>query len=297
MSNLSNSVLVVITRLSGLVLNKLGISVSLMSLLLGADLPSDDSDSDFVEESVSESGGESPLSSKRSPRNSKNANVTSAIREAKIERIFSEMKSESVEASRPAESFVNGGEFWDLINKPCEAPPKDTSLSHVMYQIGQLSNTVPEQTSDFSRYKQRSSSSNLPSVSSLLASVDNQFIEITEEAKFAGKTVMLTRKVLATSSDAKRWLKKQESKPTKQETAAPLDSYLDSFVNAKRARTVNSMEKSAGDWSQFKDERNLQESLELERRKGFLDRQAFLSKVDATETEKAREAKRSRLLD
>ena len=267
-----------------------------MSFLLGADLPSDDSDSDYEEESVSDSGDESPSVSKRMQRGDKNGNVTNAIREAKIDRIFNEMQDESVNAGRPAETFIVGGEFWDLLSKPCEAPPKDSSLDKVMFQIGQLSNTVDEST-DFSKYKNRSKSSQIPSVSSLIASVDNQFIEISEEATFAGKTVVLTRKVPATSVEAKRWLKKQETKPVKLETAAPLDSYLDSFVNAKRARTVNSMEKSAGDWSQFKDERNLQESLELERRKGYLDRQAFLSKVDATETEKAREIKRARLLE
>lgn len=267
-----------------------------MSFLLGADLPSDDSDSDYEEESVSDSGDESPSASKRLQRGDKNGNVTNAIREAKIDRIFNEMQDESVNAGRPAETFIVGGEFWDLLSKPCEAPPKDTSLDKVMFQIGQLSNIVDEST-DFSKYKNRSKSSQIPSVSSLIASVDNQFIEISEEATFAGKTVVLTRKVPATSVEAKRWLKKQETKPVKLETAAPLDSYLDSFVNAKRARTVNSMEKSAGDWSQFKDERNLQESLELERRKGYLDRQAFLSKVDATETEKAREIKRARLLE
>ena len=68
-------------------------------------------------------------------------------------------------------------------------------------------------------------------------------------------------------------------------------------VNPKRAKTVNSMDKSAADWSGFKDERNLQETLQQERKKGYLDRQAFLAKVDAVEAEKIRDAKRPRLQD
>ena len=115
-----------------------------MSLLLGADLPSDESDSDFSDESGS-------VESPRSVRTKRTSTVETAVREAKIDRIFRETKAESFEAAKPTENFTLIGEFWELFNLPTGKPFKNTSLDHLNFQVNQISNSVESETIDFSK--------------------------------------------------------------------------------------------------------------------------------------------------
>jgi hypothetical protein len=259
--------------------------------ILGADLPSDDSDSDFEERmsELSEGDIEIETSEKRVIDQ-----MSSSIRGAKLDRIFDETKKTALLAAIPSEKFVIGGdELWSLFNNKAPKRVKNTSLDHLMFQLNQISNSSESPQPDFRTYKRREPSGSV-SVSSLLARVDSQFVEISEEVVFAGNKMVMKRKIPAASAEAIRFMKQQAVKASAPEPDQ-LDSYLGSFVYAKKARLVNSMDKSSADWNRFKDDKNLQDSLELERKKGFLDKRGFLSKVDAEIAEKVREAKRPRL--
>ena len=251
------------------------------NLLLGIDLPSSDSDSEFEDMSEGSSSSEEfEISGKR---------IDDFGRVARTERIFEEMHKDAISSGQSKQSFVLGGEFWLLINRPSPPPPKDRSIQGLQHQLDLLSNSC-DIVQDISKFRNRGfNSKDFVNVGKLRNAVDSEMIEITEEAVFAGKKVILKKKISANSEQAKKWLKKQ-AKLSETTGAASLDNYLS---QVRKTKQVNSMDKTAVDWSKYKDERNI--DLAEERQKGLLDKVGFLTKVSISVEDQRRDAKRRKM--
>ena len=261
-----------------------------MSTLLGPDLPSDDDlDSDYEQsEHASDSSSSCEVDQPGESKTDRDS-LKQTLRVAKAEKLFAEMHQASLHRAHPKEASVLGGDLWELFNRPAEPPQKDPSLNFVLHQLDiGIGRASSEPETDMKAFKIRERSSHQTDISALLNAVDSEFIEVTEEAVFAGKTVSLMKKVSIHSEEAKRWLKKQQNKQVQKTGSSGLDSYLQSI---RKSKTLNSMEKSAFDWKNFKDEH----SLDFEKHREFLDRQIFLGKVGAKTDDKVREAKRAKI--
>ena len=241
---------------------------------LDAMVSDDEDDSSYVSSSGSESS-ESEMSEVSNSREAKKA-VKAEVIKARAARVFEEMQAEEASMKKlPA----SADDMYKVFNSRFERPPKDTSAEGVFKRID-LEHPVAsaEELDDFKRYKRRETSAEstylkrrLPE---LLQAVEHEFVEVEEDGIFAGQVVKLKRKVSVHSEEAQRFLKRQKRKPGEQVSA--LDSYLESM----KVKTVNTMGKTAADWSQFKETQGLSRDLEVERKRGYLVDQAFLAKVN-----------------
>lgn len=115
-------------------------------------------------------------------------------------------------------------------------------------------------------------------------------VAITKVFDFAGEEVRVTKEVDATSEEAQLFLKKQEQKvagstshPTVSGVKRPsggMTSLLGKIHGKKQK--LSTLEKSKLDWENFKEEEGIGDELAIHNRgkEGYLERQAFLERVD-----------------
>ncbi|XP_054856906.1 craniofacial development protein 1 [Eublepharis macularius] len=129
-------------------------------------------------------------------------------------------------------------------------------------------------------------------------------VAITEVFDFAGEEVRITKEVDVSSKEAQIFLKKQEQKaaspvshPTGSGVKRPggLNSLLGKLGTKKQK--MSTLEKSKLDWEHFKEEEGIGEELAIHNRgkEGYLDRKAFLERVDHRQFEIERDIRLSNM--
>ncbi|XP_077787941.1 craniofacial development protein 1 isoform X2 [Podarcis muralis] len=129
-------------------------------------------------------------------------------------------------------------------------------------------------------------------------------VAITKVFDFAGEEVRVTKEVDATSEEARFFLKQQEQKtvvpassPTVSGVKRPsgMNSLLGK-IGAKKQK-LSTLEKSKLDWETFKEEEGIGEELAIHNRgkEGYLERKAFLERVDHRQFEHEREIRLSNM--
>ena len=120
-------------------------------------------------------------------------------------------------------------------------------------------------------------------------------VTVTEQRRFAGKTVTVQREVDANSKEAKAAAAGggpggEDGAPTAAaKKKAGLDAVLESLMQAKK---VTVLDKSRLDWKDFKKtDDTVDEELAAHKRSGttYLEKQAFLGRADVAEYEKERD--------
>ncbi|XP_027762663.1 craniofacial development protein 1 [Empidonax traillii] len=134
---------------------------------------------------------------------------------------------------------------------------------------------------------------------------DSGKVTITKTFDFAGEEVKVTKEVDSNSKEAKSFLKQQE----KLQSAAPASlptvsgvkrpsgmSSLLGKIGAKKPK-MSTLEKSKLDWETFKEEEGIVEELAIHNRgkDGYIERKAFLERVDHRQFEIERDLRLSRM--
>ncbi|KFP00009.1 Craniofacial development protein 1, partial [Calypte anna] len=134
---------------------------------------------------------------------------------------------------------------------------------------------------------------------------DSGKVTITKVFDFAGEEVRVTKEVDSTSKEAKAFLKHQE----KQQAAAPASlptvsgvkrpsgmSSLLGKIGSKKQK-MSTLEKSKLDWESFKEEEGIVEELAIHNRgkDGYIEKKAFLERVDHRQFEIERDLRLSRM--
>ncbi|KAM8983630.1 craniofacial development protein 1 isoform 1-T1 [Ara ararauna] len=134
---------------------------------------------------------------------------------------------------------------------------------------------------------------------------DSGKVTITKMFDFAGEEVRVTKEVDSTSKEAKAFLKQQE----KWQSAAPASlptvsgvkrpsgmSSLLGKIGSKKQK-MSTLEKSKLDWESFKEEEGIVEELAIHNRgkDGYIERKAFLERVDHRQFEIERDLRLSRM--
>ncbi|XP_032556892.1 craniofacial development protein 1 [Chiroxiphia lanceolata] len=134
---------------------------------------------------------------------------------------------------------------------------------------------------------------------------DSGKVTITKTFDFAGEEVKVTKEVDSNSKEAKSFLKQQE----KLQSAAPASlptvsgvkrpsgmSSLLGKIGAKKQK-MSTLEKSKLDWENFKEEEGIVEELAIHNRgkDGYIERKAFLERVDHRQFEIERDIRLSRM--
>ncbi|KFV66378.1 Craniofacial development protein 1, partial [Dryobates pubescens] len=134
---------------------------------------------------------------------------------------------------------------------------------------------------------------------------DSGTVTITKVFDFAGEEVRVTKEVDSTSKEAKSFLKQQEkwqpaapaSLPTGSGVKRPSGmSSLLGKINSKKQK-MSTLEKSKLDWENFKEEEGIVEELAIHNRgkDGYIERKAFLERVDHRQFEIERDIRLSRM--
>ncbi|KAM7100739.1 craniofacial development protein 1 [Ciconia maguari] len=133
---------------------------------------------------------------------------------------------------------------------------------------------------------------------------DSGKVTITKVFDFAGEEVRVTKEVDSTSKEAKSFLKQQEkwqsapaSLPTVSGVKRPSGmSSLLGKIGSKKQK-MSTLEKSKLDWENFKEEEGIVEELAIHNRgkDGYIERKAFLERVDHRQFEIERDIRLSRM--
>ncbi|XP_025055530.1 craniofacial development protein 1 [Alligator sinensis] len=136
---------------------------------------------------------------------------------------------------------------------------------------------------------------------------DIEKVTITKVFDFAGEEVRVTKEVDAASKEAKSFLEQQEKEKTQTAIPASLPtvsgvkrpSGMNSLLGkiGSKKQKMNTLEKSRLDWENFKDEQGIGEELAIHNRgkEGYIERKAFLDRVDHRQFEIERDIRLSRM--
>jgi hypothetical protein len=124
------------------------------------------------------------------------------------------------------------------------------------------------------------------------SSITEEYITIKRVYRFAGKTTVEEKQVVASSAEGKAYIADQnakreqsnEHKPTATNKATRVvkrkKSTLIEELEAGKAKKVNTLEKSRLDWLGFVDEEGIRDDLKRHNKGGYLHKQDFLARVD-----------------
>ncbi|KAM4639461.1 craniofacial development protein 1 isoform 2-T2 [Amazona ochrocephala] len=134
---------------------------------------------------------------------------------------------------------------------------------------------------------------------------DSGKVTITKMFDFAGEEVRVTKEVDSTSKEAKAFLKQQEKWQSGAPTSLPTvsgvkrPSGMSSLLGkiGSKKQKMSTLEKSKLDWESFKEEEGIVEELAIHNRgkDGYIERKAFLERVDHRQFEIERDLRLSRM--
>ncbi|XP_032709836.1 craniofacial development protein 1 [Lontra canadensis] len=158
--------------------------------------------------------------------------------------------------------------------------------------------------------EETSSSKSLVRAEELEKPKEAEKVKITKVFDFAGEEVRVTKEVDATSKEAKSFFKQNEKEKPPAPVAAALPSLpagsglkrssgmssLLGKIGAKKQK-MSTLEKSKLDWESFKEEEGIGEELAIHNRgkEGYIERKAFLDRVDHRQFEIERDLRLSKM--
>jgi hypothetical protein len=118
------------------------------------------------------------------------------------------------------------------------------------------------------------SKSSAPSTANLLAAARNALqdsgrVQVEERARFGGQMVTLSRQVNTKEALAMK---------AKAEAQTGLDRVVSDIINGRKG--VSTVQKSSADWDAYKHAKSLEAELADAGKKGFVEKEAFLNRVD-----------------
>lgn len=210
-------------------------------------------------------------------------------------------------SSEEGEEEQEGGPGSENARKKKE----DELWASFLNDVGPKSKAAPSsQVKVAEETEETSSSKPLVKADELEKPKESEKVKITKVFDFAGEEVRVTKEVDATSKEAKSFLKQTEKeKPQTLVTSAatPLPagsgvkrtsgmSSLLGKIGAKKQK-MSTLEKSKLDWENFKEEEGIGEELAIHNRgkEGYIERKAFLERVDHRQFEIERDLRLSKM--
>ncbi|XP_025022422.1 craniofacial development protein 1 [Python bivittatus] len=197
------------------------------------------------------------------------------------------------------------GESHNTHIKENEKRKKEDALwANFLSDVGQKPKAVPaDQTPCIQKHKSADEKNVCKSQGGPKETESNK-ITVTKVFDFAGEEVRVTKEVDAASKEAQRFLKQQEPKiatqtchPTVSGVKRPssMNSLLGK-IGAKKQK-MSTLEKSKLDWENFKEEEGISDELAIHNRgrEGYLERRAFLERVDYRQFEHERDLRLSNM--
>ncbi|KAG8437720.1 hypothetical protein GDO86_008434 [Hymenochirus boettgeri] len=202
--------------------------------------------------------------------------------------ILSEIKQKKLEeANKKREDDLWASFMSDVSPKSQLPPPTCSSLND------QTIGKTPKDTKNISVAKNDTSKQK-----------DKTMVTITKVFDFAGEEVRITKEVDSSSKEAKSFIKQQEKsvqEPSEKSsnTSIPLGSGMkrpggmSSILGnlGSKKQKMSTLEKSKMDWEAFKEKEGIGEELAIHNRgkDGYIERKAFLERVDYRQFERERE--------
>lgn len=188
---------------------------------------------------------------------------------------------------------------------------EDELWASFLNDVGPKSKAAPSsQVKVAEETEETSSSKPLVKADELEKPKESDKVKITKVFDFAGEEVRVTKEVDATSKEAKSFLKQTEKeKPQALVTSAVTPppagsgikrtsgmSSLLGKIGAKKQK-MSTLEKSKLDWESFKEEEGIGEELAIHNRgkEGYIERKAFLERVDHRQFEIERDLRLSKM--
>ncbi|GAB1293676.1 Craniofacial development protein 1 [Apodemus speciosus] len=188
---------------------------------------------------------------------------------------------------------------------------EDELWASFLNDVGPKSKAAPSSQAKVAEEPEETSSNKpLVKADELEKPKESEKVKITKVFDFAGEEVRVTKEVDATSKEAKSFLKQAEKEnPQALATSAgtPLPagsgikrtsgmSSLLGKIGAKKQK-MSTLEKSKLDWESFKEEEGIGEELAIHNRgkEGYIERKAFLDRVDHRQFEIERDLRLSKM--
>ncbi|XP_023565170.1 craniofacial development protein 1 isoform X2 [Octodon degus] len=219
------------------------------------------------------------------------------------------------EEETKAESGGSSSEEDEVDKQDRGAGPEDTRRKEdelwasFLNDVGPKSK-VPPSTQTGEQAEETSSSKSLVKAEELEKPKEAEKVKITKVFDFAGEEVRVTKEVDATSKEAKSFFKQNE-KENPQPSAPSATPSLSAGTGLKRSSGMSSLlgkigakkqkmstlEKSKLDWESFKEEEGIGEELAIHNRgkEGYIERKAFLERVDHRQFEIERDLRLSKM--
>lgn len=114
--------------------------------------------------------------------------------------------------------------------------------------------------------------------------------KVVETKKFAGRDITVTKSTLGTSSSSSNTANGSSIASSSAAVHADANPNLDSVLDAlKGPKAISTVSKSSSDWSNFKEEEGLEDTLMHAGKDGYLTKQEFLDRCDYRAFEKERD--------
>ncbi|KFO73403.1 Craniofacial development protein 1, partial [Cuculus canorus] len=196
-----------------------------------------------------------------------------------------EDNAEQVERNREEEIKKKEDALWASFLSDVGQKPKVTQANKA--EEGKSGNKVQEKPKESEKPK------------------DSGKVTITKVFDFAGEEVRVTKEVDSNSKEAKSFLKQQEKRQSAALASLPTGSgvkrpsgmsTLLGKISSKKQK-MSTLEKSKLDWENFKEEEGIVEELAIHNRgkDGYIERKAFLDRVDHRQFEIERDLRLSRM--
>ncbi|XP_053255223.1 craniofacial development protein 1 [Podarcis raffonei] len=212
------------------------------------------------------------------------------------------------EASKDDESDSEDGEFAESnphMKESDKRQKEDALWASFLSDVGQKPKAPPAvQASGCTQKDKPAEEKNSCKPQEVVEGSEKSKVAITKVFDFAGEEVRVTKEVDATSEEARFFLKQQEQKtvvpassPTVSGVKRPsgMNSLLGKIGTKKQK--LSTLEKSKLDWETFKEEEGIGEELAIHNRgkDGYLERKAFLERVDHRQFEHERDIRLSNM--
>ncbi|XP_033013325.1 craniofacial development protein 1 [Lacerta agilis] len=212
------------------------------------------------------------------------------------------------EASKDDESDSEGSESAESnphMKETDKRQKEDALWASFLSDVGQKPKAPPAvQASGCTQKDKPAEEKNSCKPQEVVKEPEKSKVAITKVFDFAGEEVRVTKEVDATSEEAQFFLKQQEQKtvvpassPTVSGVKRPsgMNSLLGKIGTKKQK--LSTLEKSKLDWETFKEEEGIGEELAIHNRgkDGYLERKAFLERVDHRQFEHERDIRMSNM--
>lgn len=210
-------------------------------------------------------------------------------------------------SSEEGEEDQDGG----LGSENARKKKEDELWASFLNDVGPKAKAAPSSQVKAAEETEETSSNKLVKAEELEKPKESEKVKITKVFDFAGEEVRVTKEVDAASKEAKSFLKQNEKEKPQAvvpSAAAPVlpagsgikrSSGMSSLlgkIGAKKQK-MSTLEKSKLDWENFKEEEGIGEELAIHNRgkEGYIERKAFLDRVDHRQFEIERDLRLSKM--